>query len=267
MNLISDGDNAQTTVIQRSFGGRAITISRCAKCNTQSEHSDHFRELQLSFPGNCNNQSVQTLLDYYLQPEKLCGDNQYHCDTCQGLTDGERVTRIVEPPTRLVLTLKNFRYDLASQQRTKLLHHVKLDSFLKLGNINYELYAAVVHVGTTPDSGHYYTYAHDGQDWFKFNDCVVTRTSSEELCSVKPPETPYILFYSKQDCLDPDCLPRSSFSSVLEAALVKDSSELELEKMQKPVRSYTNIDKRNDEPPPPGCGGNSFVNSNNRYVC
>lgn len=97
--------------MQRSFGGRAVTISRCGTCGTNSERSDNFRELQLSFPTkNDDQQSVQTLLDYYLQPEKLCEDNQYHCDNCHGLTDGERVTIVVEPPRRLVLTLKHFRY-------------------------------------------------------------------------------------------------------------------------------------------------------------
>ncbi|KAF5283540.1 hypothetical protein FQA39_LY17320 [Lamprigera yunnana] len=256
------------TIVQRTFGGRAVTISKCGKCDTQSERADNFRELQLSFPNNCGNQSVQMLLEYYLQPEMLCGDNQYHCDICRGLTDGERVTKVEEPPARLVLTLKHFRYDPASQQRTKLLQHVKLDSYVHLEHANYELYAAVVHVGSSLDSGHYYTYARNVDDWYKFNDCVVTRTNADELCSVRPPETPYILFYSKQDCLDPEPLPRSALSPILEAELIRDNSDLELERQSRPIKSYDFRNKKNDEPPPPGCGGGSFINSeSNRYVC
>ncbi|KAK4877713.1 hypothetical protein RN001_010219 [Aquatica leii] len=264
----SDGHQPVATIVQRSFGGRAVTISRCGTCDTQSQRADNFRELQLSFPNNCGNQSVQMLLDYYLQPEKLCGDNQYHCDTCHGLTDGERVTQVEEPPARLVLTLKHFRYDPASQQRTKLLQHVKLDSFINLERANYELYAAVVHVGSSLDSGHYYTYARNEEDWYKFNDCVVTRTTAEELCSVRPPETPYILFYSKHDCIDPEALPRSALSPRLEAILAKDSADLDSERRRRPTKSYDVRNKKNDEPPPPGCGGGSFINSgSNRYVC
>ena len=30
--------------------------------------------------------SVQDLLYNYLSPEELCGDNQYRCDGCDGLT-------------------------------------------------------------------------------------------------------------------------------------------------------------------------------------
>lgn len=251
--------------MQRSFGGRAVTISRCGDCDTSSTRADNFRELQLSFPSNCDNQSVQTLLDYYLQLEKLCGDNQYHCDTCQRLTDGERVTRVEEPPPRLVLTLKHFSYNPTLQQRTKLLKHVQLDEYINLGEFNYELYAVVVHFGSTLDSGHYYTFARDDMTWYKFNDGVVTQTTPEELCSLKPPGTPYILFYSRHDCVEPEALPRSTLLPRLEAALEKELSAM-------PVKTYATRQqqqhRRNDDPPPPGCGGGAFVNSDsNRFVC
>lgn len=253
--------------MQRSFGGRAVTKSRCGSCGTESEHSDSFRELQLSFPNRCDNQSVQTLLDYYLQPEKLCGDNQYHCDTCSCLTDGERVTTVAEPPRRLVLTLKHFRYDPASQQRTKILQQVKLDANIHLGE-QYELYAAVVHCGSSVDSGHYYTFAKDGQEWYKFNDCAVMQATEEELCKLRPPSTPYILFYSRVDYLDPDNLPRPSLSAKLEAALMRDDTEYDSERRRQHINTYKIHQNKNDEPPPPGCGGGGFNGSSlSRYVC
>lgn len=61
----------------------------------------------------------------------------------------------------------------------------------------YNLYAAVVHCGSDVDSGHYYTYAKDSEEWYKFNDCAVILSSESELCNLRPPETPYILFYSR----------------------------------------------------------------------
>ncbi|KAK5642856.1 hypothetical protein RI129_009023 [Pyrocoelia pectoralis] len=257
----------QTTIVQRSFGGRVVTISRCGTCHMQSARVDSFRELQLSFPNSLGNHSVQSLLDYYLQPEKLCGDNQYHCDTCRGLTDGERVTRVEELPARLVLTLKHFHYDPLSQRRAKLLQHVALDSFVHIENTKYELYASVVHVGSNLDSGHYYTYARNNVDWYKFNDCLVTLATAEELCTVRPPETPYILFYSKQDCSDPEPLPRSALSPILEATL-KIELELDGDRRKRSIKPYELRHRRNDEPPPPGCGGSSFIDAtSNRYVC
>lgn len=263
--------SSYSTIVQSAFGGRTVSVSRCGECDTKSERVDNFWELQLSFPNNSDNQSVQTLLNYYLQPEKLSGDNQYHCEVCDCLTDGERVTCIEEAPPRLILTLKHFRYDQASQQRTKLLQSVKLDNHVQLETGQYELYAAVVHCGSSVDSGHYYTFAKDGDEWFKFNDCSVMRTMSEELCSLKPPETPYILFYSRQDCADPETLPRTVLSQRLQLLINNDHTEFELEKRRRPLKAISNAKLNsnwNDEPPPPGCGGSGFSsNSSNMYVC
>lgn len=263
----ASGTSQQSTVVQGSFGGRSVTVSKCDVCGSQSERADSFRELQLAFPNNSINQSVQTLLDYYLQPERLCGDNQYHCDSCERLTDGERVSRIVEKPRRLILTLKHFRYDPVSQQRTKLLQRVKLDSYLLLDSIKYELYAAVVHCGSSVDSGHYYTYARDEGEWYKFNDYVVFKTQPEELCQLHPPETPYILFYSRVDCIDPEPLPKTALSARLQDLLIKDSAEFEEEK-RRPVKLKPINQNGGGDPPPPGCGDGGFINnSHNRFVC
>lgn len=246
--------SSASTIVQESFGGKTVTISRCGVCGRQSERPDNFRELQLSFPSTSDNQSVQTLLDYYLQPEKLSGDNQYHCEMCEKLTDGERITRIMEPPARLILTLKHFRYDPTSHQRTKLLQTVKLDNNIRLENVDYELYAAVVHCGSSVDSGHYYTFAKDDNNWFKFNDCSVLPATAEDLCKLKPPETPYILFYCRQDVMDPETLPHEVLSSRLQNVLTNDQLEFESER-RRPIKVTNWRQKRNDDPPPPGCGG------------
>lgn len=243
-----------------------MTVSRCGGCGTQSERADHFRELQLSFPTNNCNQSVQTLLDYYFQPEKLCDENQYHCDKCHGLTDSERITKIVEPPCRLVLTLKQFRYDPVSQLRTKLLQQVKLNTFINLDNEDYELYASVVHCGSNLDSGHYYTFARDGDEWFKFNDCAVIRTTHQELFNLKPPETPYILFYRKLDSIEPDSLQKATLSNKLQTILNRDNAENELKKKKSSSFNGYSSDK-NDDPPPPSSGGDGFNGSFSKLVC
>ncbi|CAH1169698.1 unnamed protein product [Phaedon cochleariae] len=256
------------TVVQQSFGGRAVTVSRCGECGTKSERADEFRELQLSFPNHSDDQSVQGLLDYYLQPEKLSGDNQYHCDVCGRLTDGERIARVVEPPARLILTLKHFRYDPTSHQRTKLAQPVKLDEHLRLDAHRYDLYSAVVHCGSSVDSGHYYTFAKDTASWFKFNDGYVTRSTPDDLGRLKFPETAYILFYSRQDVIEPEDLPPDLLPAHVQFVLSKDLSAFEAEKRHQSLKLYGAKQNRDDDPPPPGCGGGGFSStSGNMFVC
>lgn len=266
-----EGANAMSissTIVQQAFGGRTLTASRCGECTTQSERADNFRELQLSIPDQTDNHSVQTLLEYYLQPEKLCGDNQYHCEVCDRLTDGERITMIIEAPPRLILTLKRFRFDPTSQQRTKLLQVVQLDRFITLDKCQYELYAAVVHCGSSVDSGHYYTFAKDQSDWYKFNDSSVIKTSFEDLCKLKPPETPYVLFYSREDVLDPENLPRNVLANHFQHLLKKDQSEYESERDSQTLKLHSIKRNRDDDKQPPGCGGGGFSASNgNMFVC
>lgn len=63
----------------------------------------------------------------------------------------------------------------------------------------YALYAAVIHAGTTLDSGHYYTLAKDSDQWHMYNDDAVTAADEGQLNALNRSSTPYILFYRRTD--------------------------------------------------------------------
>ncbi|XP_055540357.1 ubiquitin carboxyl-terminal hydrolase 38 isoform X2 [Wyeomyia smithii] len=199
------------TLIQKTFDGKLFVTYQCNECGSQSSNLDAFRSFELSFPESSDlgiEYSVQKLLDFYCSSEKLIGDNQYFCDKCKRLCNGERSIRILKSPRNLILTLKHFRYDQQRHTRAKLMNKVLHDEIISLRIVTetghssvmqYVLYAAVVHAGTSMDSGHYYTYAQDKSDcWYKFNDNFVTKCSADELHSLSSPNTPYILFYQMQ---------------------------------------------------------------------
>ncbi|XP_055593578.1 ubiquitin carboxyl-terminal hydrolase 38 isoform X2 [Uranotaenia lowii] len=196
------------TLIQKTFDGKLKVTYQCKQCGSQSTNLDTFRSFELSFPelsGIEADHSVQKLLDFYCSSEKLVGDNQYFCDKCKRLCDGERSIRINKSPRNLILTLKHFRYDQQRHTRIKLMNKVLLSEEVSVrvvseiappNVIRYSLYAAIVHAGTNMDSGHYYTYAQDKPNcWYKFSDNYVTKCSIDELHTLSSPNTPYILFY------------------------------------------------------------------------
>ncbi|XP_012936317.1 ubiquitin carboxyl-terminal hydrolase 35 [Aplysia californica] len=76
--------------------------------------------------------TLNDLLSFYLKPEKLVGDNQYHCNGCGKLQDGERRIHIVESPQYLILTLLRFSYDTKLQTRTKIFEDVQYPRTLAL---------------------------------------------------------------------------------------------------------------------------------------
>jgi ubiquitin carboxyl-terminal hydrolase 35/38 len=298
--------SSDSTIIHKNFGGKISTTCKCSACNTESIIIDSFRDLALSFPEKEKNEenwdepethyNVQQLLDYYFQMEQLTldGDNQYRCDNCKILCDGSRCTELLEAPKNLILTLKHFRYDPKFHTRSKLLiKHMKHDDNIKVkvksssGDcrlIDYQLYAAVVHSGMSLDSGHYYTFAHEKDSWFKFNDSFVSKVDISELHNLDPLNTPYILFYqriSKASSSPPN--PSSNNESIDDTLIFEDlpeylrkyvnddnikfHSENRRSSMQ-PIKTSFNTKSWNndDDPPPSSCGNNFNDIQANRFI-
>ncbi|XP_014615021.1 PREDICTED: ubiquitin carboxyl-terminal hydrolase 35 [Polistes canadensis] len=278
------------SLVHRVLGGESKITYKCARCNTGSHNIDKFRDLQLCFPEELNeNQeavSVQYLIDYYLAPEKLTGDNKYRCDKCMILCDAERIIKILQAPAHLILTLKHFHYDFESRLKTKLRHKVLYNDIIQLPvstqpnsiTETYQLYAVVVHSGYNMDYGHYFTYACDSkQNWYKFNDSYVSRTSLEDLKNLKAPDTPYILFYEKlgsSDGIYDDKIELSTLSKHIQELVAKDRvayiEELRHQPEQSqhsryPVTLFRRSDNSDDENPPfSNCRGPVNIQTNSR---
>jgi ubiquitin carboxyl-terminal hydrolase 35/38 len=297
---------SDSTIIHKNFGGKISTTCICSACNTKSIIIDSFRDLALSFPEKEKNEenwdepetryNVQQLLDYYFQMEQLTldGDNQYRCDNCKILCDGSRCTELLEAPKNLILTLKHFRYDPKFHTRSKLLikhmnHDEKIKVKVKLstGNlrpVDYQLYAAVVHSGMSLDSGHYYTFGHDKNSWFKFNDSLVSKVNIQELHELDPLNTPYILFYqristasssppnpsSNNDLIDEN-LSFQDLPAYLKKYVIEDNVKFNQENRRssmQPIKTSFNPKPWNndDDPPPSSCGNNFNDIQANRFI-
>lgn len=79
-------DEKQRSLVHQIFGGKMTTVYRCLACGTESHHQDFFTDLHLAFPSHSNALSptpdigeltIDRLLENYLLPEKLAGDNRY----------------------------------------------------------------------------------------------------------------------------------------------------------------------------------------------
>ncbi|XP_037948057.1 ubiquitin carboxyl-terminal hydrolase 38-like [Teleopsis dalmanni] len=199
------------SIVDKTFTGKIATTYTCLTCRGKNSSVDTFRDLQLSFP-DMNSDSnvnyfVQDLLDFFCNTEKLYGDNQYFCSLCKKHSDGERSIKFISAPKNLILTIKHFKYDQNYHMRTKLQNKVSPDEKISIKmfrgdkrnevvSIHYDLYTSIVHSGVSVDSGHYYAYGSDFvNNWYKFNDSIVTKSNLKDLHELSPPNTPYILFY------------------------------------------------------------------------
>ncbi|KAG6465284.1 hypothetical protein O3G_MSEX015049, partial [Manduca sexta] len=197
------------SIIDTMFGGVLITRVECTVCHSSSLSRDVFRDLQLAFPDkpDSSQHSVQSLLEYYCSKESLSGDNKYQCRDCGCLRDAERSVLIETTPKYLILVLKNFKFEPKVQVQTKLMQPMHHNQTVNLPTVrnnhsqhsSYSLFAAVIHNGTTLDSGHYYTLAKDNDQWHIYNDEIVTSADEAEFSKLHPNCTPYILFYRRSD--------------------------------------------------------------------
>lgn len=194
------------SLIEDHYGGLMVTTVTCLTCKTESSRKEEFNDIPLAFPEYkpiINQEKSETaphtkclhlndLLQHYLKPEMLTGDNQYFCDKCGSLQDAERKISITQPPEHLIISLLRFSYDPKIHARSKIFQEVKYprtlivpkDQTSKTRSDNprrslrsavsrqiekcgvntqkgevYGLNAVVVHSGTSSESGHYYTYA------------------------------------------------------------------------------------------------------------
>lgn len=247
------------TMVQKLFGGRLSINYKCLNCSAQSTNIDNFFDLQLSFPSpvpqlkdssvmastpqspliDKSSYTTQSLLNSYFATEQMINDDRYYCDKCKALCDGERHITLDDGPSNLILVIKHFKYDRNCHVRRKLLHKVHHDEQITLMSrskdngyvrLKYKLYAVIVHCGMNIDSGHYYTYAvNNADEWFKFNDSHISRSSFTDVKNLSPLNTPYILFYElmqKEQIIDGNDHDAISAAPMLGKTIVETKSHL-----------------------------------------
>ncbi|XP_067899176.1 ubiquitin carboxyl-terminal hydrolase 38 [Heterodontus francisci] len=167
-----------------------------------------------------NTKSVPNLINYFLAPEILNGENKYYCEKCASLQNAQKVMQVVDEPEYLILTLLRFSYDSKSHIRRKILDDVALPLILQLpvektspkspaisqsllcdspenlpkklkssGSVesidsqpvSYLLSSIVVHSGMSSESGHYYCYARNTSSGSVGQLCY--KTDLADLCS------------------------------------------------------------------------------------
>lgn len=181
-------------------------------------------------------------LKAYTSPEALQQESQQiDCQNCSSKTTAERQTRIRKLPAILTMHVKRFGMKkpsgagtgsngtVSSLIGTPEKYEGKLDFPLELDMYPYTTYAqpqllnrdrqhgmydldcVVVHQGDHAHTGHYYAFCRvavgEGKEmkWFKFDDEIVSATTTEEVLR----QEAYLLFYGLRDIPGHCALPES----------------------------------------------------------
>ena len=179
--------------------------------------------------------------------ERLSDETAYYCEVCAIKVTAARRTVILKDPQHLVVTLNRFKFDAATMRQHKILTpvHVNQDISLSvtasggsgvMGERLYQLYAVVMHSGSTPEFGHYYTVCKSssddsgnaGGDWLLCNDASVTALTAaaaqREMDGVGI-ATPYMLFYRAEASPAPKIVGETVASSSGDDVIVVSDAE------------------------------------------
>lgn len=164
------------------FGGELTSELKCLACGHTSRKPDPITDISVSvppvdeLPAGATTISIEQLLADHFKPELLSGSNQFNCAACQVRRDTTKTMKLTAAPPYLVVSLSRFRYNATTGTMTKLITPVSFNKTLDVPThvaqqtaggriaasvtmVRYTLYAVVVHQGSSPHHGHYFTYA------------------------------------------------------------------------------------------------------------
>jgi len=189
----------------RQFEGRRLCATRCLECETVTRRFETFVDISLSARSGA---SVVSALADFTGRERLRGSNKFACSVCRALTPAERWIEFDRLPALLTLHLQIFGYGADAKAATAIPTQLSLAPWCaaETADAKYELYGLVCHRGSSPRSGHYYSYTRLGNQWVKCDDSSTAAVTTAEIRALLQPlpttstrgaSTPYLLMYQR----------------------------------------------------------------------
>lgn len=185
---------------KKVFGGSLVSKLRCCNCSRSSVTNEPLIDLSLEIE---NVDSLSSALESFTMVENI--DAKLKCEGCNEEVSVEKQLMLDQTPSIAAFHLKRFK-TVGNNSVEKIDKHINFPLELDLqpytilnennnASLKYDLYAVVVHNGTSSDSGHYFCFVRTAPDtWHKLDDSMVTKVSEGTVLS----QEAYILFYAQQ---------------------------------------------------------------------
>lgn len=189
----------ETTVINHIFGGYHRSQVLCLTCNSRSNTFDFFMDLILDIR---NAKSLEEALKKFTQPETLENENAYKCSKCRKKVTARKRFTVYKAPNVATFQLKRFDSDrIFGGKVTKFISYPEefdLRPYMSdttKSPIKYQLSAVLVHVGHSSNSGHYFCYVKNSNNfWYRMDDSNVTHVNQNNVLQ----QQAYVLFYTRK---------------------------------------------------------------------
>eukprot|EP00388_Colpodella_angusta_P005822 GDKJ01017735.1.p1 GENE.GDKJ01017735.1~~GDKJ01017735.1.p1 ORF type:complete len:600 (-),score=86.30 GDKJ01017735.1:83-1831(-) len=244
--------NRNHSLIQERCHGLLFSRVKCKTCGHFSIRFDPFSILSVSLPRNASRITLHDVLDEFLYPEKLEGDDRWYCSKCKTHRDAEKYMRLVRTPDLLIIHFKRFdvgsMYNLRKNDTTitfdvnesidlkpYFLEHDTLFDRERLStklfpypmtNSQYHITSILNHHGSSLNFGHYTSFVFNeiASSWQHCDDQNV-RSVKEQDVNLLGGKTAYLVFLERN--ISPERVPNSSkLNPPLPRSLPSSSSSL-----------------------------------------
>jgi len=202
-NYINEIENETNFEINDLFYVYFIHEKECKECGYSTYYFDESPGLKLNFE-NTEYKSkidiVSLILDNFNNPIEI--KSRILCQKCMKSYDIIEKTRIVKLPKILILSLQKGNYEntqkipwiVEFREKIGIRQIVDID-LINDSSCLYEIFAINNHLGSTPQSGHYFSeiYLKKLKAWYSFNDESVDMDPNWKV----PKISNYILFYKQ----------------------------------------------------------------------
>jgi ubiquitin carboxyl-terminal hydrolase 22/27/51 len=200
------------------FFGKLSSEVTCDTCSTVSSTQEPYSSISLDFKKQVKKRKKSALPDIktavpnileclksYTTPEILSPD-AYNCHGCGVPRSASKRLRIKKLPAILCVHVKRFGMKIINNIAMEEKYMGKIDYPLQLNmapfttnpdakdkeKFTYDLETVVVHQGEHIQNGHYFAFCRQGGKWFRFDDEIVSATTTEDVLR----QEAYLLFYS-----------------------------------------------------------------------
>lgn len=189
----------ETTMINHIFGGYHRSQVTCQICHARSNTFDFFMDFILDIR---NAKSLEEALKRFTQPETLENENAYKCGKCRKKVTARKKFTVFKAPNVATFQLKRFDSDrIFGGKITKFISYPEeLDLRPYMSDptkspIKYNLSAVLVHIGHSSNSGHYFCFIKNSNNfWYRMDDSSVSLVTQNTVLQ----QQAYVLFYNRK---------------------------------------------------------------------
>ncbi|KAF8820956.1 ubiquitin carboxyl-terminal hydrolase [Cardiosporidium cionae] len=195
------------------FAGITIQKVLCRRCGKVTERKDCIHDFSFNIPSaetvkeqvskGKSSPSIQRYFDAFGQQEELTGENKYFCNRCQRKCVARVWNEIFSPPTHVMVALSRYAWSIDRKSHHKIATFVNIEEKIQVWEMEYFLYAVILHGGQSAESGHYYCIGRKSEGalskWYEINDSIVSQSSYKRINEIAKEstsdDTPYMAFY------------------------------------------------------------------------